>query len=234
MNKQGFVALIAQTFPQEECNLIMMAYDFSKYAHRNQEREFPINGSVEERRYFNHPLRLAITMIKAGVRDWMTICEAFLHDTVEDRGIFGNQKTDGYEKAMDVARFRLTRIFNEIIAEDVISLTIPMLDEDTEQFSTKTKCLTFYKEKLRGASVRAVLNKEFDRLDNLSTIEVKGESVARLKIAETRDFYIPLFVEKFSDEPSPLKRIGFENIPALITLITDKAYLLDHKKTSND
>ena len=86
-------------------------------------------------------------------------CIALLHDCPEDTSMFGNQFTDGYYLAMEDARFRLTRAFNAEVAEDVITLTIPKMNIMDEKFSSKTKCLKFYKEKLSLGSVRALLGK---------------------------------------------------------------------------
>lgn len=227
MNRNAFKAKVTGLFTHEEVILIMAAYDIAKAAHRTQEREaVSQNATTAEKRYFNHPKRIAIAMLDAGIRDAYTICIALLHDSLEDTGIFGNQFTDGYYVAVKDANFRLSRMFNDIVAEDVIALTIPTTNVAVSEFSSNNKCLKFYKEKLRQASVRALLGKLFDRLDNLDTIEVKKRTVAELKLTETAEFYIPLFLERFTQQNTDLEKIGYEKTVELIHLVERKKNLL--------
>ena len=230
MNRSEFKQMLNNTgcFKTEEIMLIMSAYDYSKAAHRNQEREeFPESAPIKDKRYFNHPRRLAINMLEAGIRDVNTICIALLHDCPEDTSIFGNQHIDGYEQAMRDAEFRLKRAFNSSVAKGVISLTIPNKDEKVEIFSSKTKCLTYYHNKLSKASFRALIAKLFDRLDNLSSIEVKGLKTAQLKLAETSDFYIPLFQNSFCEcSDKTLKNICFKKLGELEELVSSKSVLI--------
>jgi (p)ppGpp synthase/HD superfamily hydrolase len=227
MNRSQFKSKTTEIFLPREVDMIMTAYDCAKSAHRTQEREsVPHHATTEEKRYFNHPKRIAIQMIEDGITDAGTICTALLHDSVEDTGIFGNQKVDGYYEAIRNAYTRLGRLFNDQIAQSVISLTLPIVQDKggIGEFSTKTKCLAFYKKKLADASGRALLVKLYDRLDNLSTIEVKPPQVVMLKLKETEDFYIPLFQKKFSGNniDPKLKKIGRVKTSELKNLIEEK------------
>ncbi len=228
MNRNEFRKKLSGLFETDGIMLIMTAYDLSKAAHRNQEREeFPATAPIKDKRYFNHPRHLAIEMIDAGIRDVDLICIALLHDCSEDTSIFGNQKVDGYDQAMVDARFRLTRMFNKTITEAVIALTIPMVDTTNDLFSTKTKCTIFGHEKLENASLKALIGKLFDRLHNLSSIEVKSKATAKLKILETIDFYIPLFDKALNDSyPSDIKKIGLQKTEQLKELVSKKLELL--------
>lgn len=220
--------MIAGIFTPGETMMIMTAYDYSKAGHRNQERESePKDAPIEQKRYFNHPKRIAISMIEAGLRDADTVCVILLHDCPEDTSIFGNQKTDGYYTAMDDARFRLSRAFIPQIAEDVICLTIPVVDENVAEFSSKNKCTKFYHDKMQEGSESAMIAKVGDRLDNLSTIESKKPVSAKLKLQETRDFYIPLFYSKFEKRRNHLQKLGYQKTCELELLIAKKMKLLN-------
>ena len=127
-------------FTHTEGMLIMMAYDLSKAAHRNDVRqEFSPDAPVAEKRYFNHPKWMAEEMLKDGVDDYRVIVIAFLHDCPEDTAIFGNQLTEGYKTAALDYDFRLSRMFDNETAQDIIVLTLPLANPDDEQFSSKEK-----------------------------------------------------------------------------------------------
>jgi (p)ppGpp synthase/HD superfamily hydrolase len=228
MNRNQFRQKLTGKFPENEIAQIMYAYDLSKAAHRNQEREeFPADAPIKDKRYFNHPRQLAIDMIDAGVVDCNDICIALLHDCPEDTSIFGNQKIDGYNWAMTDAMYRLTKSFNKIVAESVIALTIPTVSKSDEEFLTKTKCTIFGHNKLLEAPTRALLVKLFDRLHNLSSIEVKKVETARLKLVETATFYIPLFYKKFNASfDNNTKRIGLQKTKNLEELVATKTTLI--------
>ncbi len=229
MNRTQFKARMLQTFSKKDVMLLMAAYDFGKAAHRTQEREsVPSHALKEEKRYFNHPKRIALQMFEDGVRDIATLCIAFLHDSFEDSGIFGNQKVDGYDEALEDVFFRLERMFSKDIAWGVIDLTMPIVQQDLQnlgRFSSKNKCLAFYKNNLKKADIRSLLVKLYDRLDNLETIEVKPPKVVKMKLEETEGFYIPLFSKSFSThnkEYRELAEIGWKKNSELEKLVKEK------------
>ncbi len=225
MNRLDFRKMISAIFTENEVMLIMTAYDYSKAAHRTQSRqEFGPDAPDNKKRYFNHPKHLAIQMIKDGVKDAKTVCEAFLHDCPEDTAIFGNQLTEGYEIAMKDAFFRLSKSFDPEVATDVILLTLPLPNPAIKMFASKNQCLEFYKTRLSDpeTSKRVLLVKLYDRLHNMDTIEVKSLQTALLKIKETEEFYIPLFIKRFLDDKSPLSLIGTGKLVELIDLVIRK------------
>ncbi len=227
MNRTEFKRKLLSLMKVEDVMLVMSAYDYAKAGHRNQEREeFSSSDLVPEKRYFNHPRRIALDMFYAGILDTNTLCVGLLHDCPEDTSIFGNQHVDGYEIAMYDARFRITRAFNAEVAEAVISLTIPKMDPTVPLFSSKTKCLRFYHEGMRRASKIAQAGKLFDRLDNLQSIEVKGPALAKLKLQETSDFYLPLFYDSFSNQGTRLEKICYVKTQELETLVGKKQLAL--------
>lgn len=64
-------------FIPSQVQQIMMAYRFSKYGHRGQNRE---GGG----RYFEHPKEAALILLEQGVTDHEVIIAALLHDVMED------------------------------------------------------------------------------------------------------------------------------------------------------
>lgn len=72
-----FEELINKYFIPSQVRLIMMAYRFSKYGHRGQQRD---NGG----RYFDHPRRVSVILLEQSVFDHEIIIAALLHDVIED------------------------------------------------------------------------------------------------------------------------------------------------------
>ena len=64
MNRNAFPTKITGLFAPEKVSLIMTAYDYSKAAHRTQEREsVEVGAPTSDARYFNHPKRIALKML---------------------------------------------------------------------------------------------------------------------------------------------------------------------------
>lgn len=234
MNRNGFRALLkAKGFNDFTEKMIMKAYGYAKAGHRNQEREVSEEKPLppDQSRYFNHPKRMAINLIKDGCNDYKTIIVALLHDSVEDTSLFCNLKTDGYEIAISDAHFNISTSFDEEIARDIISLTEPKVNTLVKEFSSKKLCLNFYKKNMLTASKRAILVKLIDRIDNMQTVEVKSKRTAELKIEETNEFYIPLFHRTFDNNPSDFSLFyGSEKTLELEELIAEKAKLVAEMK----
>ncbi len=231
MNRNAFRALLKEKgFDDFTEKMIMKAYGYAKAGHRNQEREINEEKPLppDQTRYFNHPKRIAINLVKDGYKDYKTIIVALLHDSVEDTSLFCNLKTDGYEIAISDAKFNISTSFDEEIANDVISLTEPKVNTLVKEFSSKKLCLDFYKKHMLTASARAKLVKLLDRIDNMQTIEVKSKKTAELKIKETLEFYIPLFQKTFCDQRVPDFSMfyGQEKTTELENLVKEKAILL--------
>lgn len=222
INRDTFREICMSRFTQDQVDLVMEAYDASKYAHRNQNRKGPDENG--EYRYFNHPRRVAANMLAWGVRDHKAIIVALLHDVCEDTALYGNMMTDGYNQARRDWKFRLTKNYGSDICNAVIALSCPLINSATE-FNSKNNCLSFYKKWLAVSSQLAKFGKLGDRLDNISSIENKPKTIA-LKIKETEDFYIPMFLEAFQVLDSDLAIIGAEKTQELILLVQSKKALI--------
>lgn len=66
----------------DSCELITSAATMASFLHRNQTRM--IRGGMTKVPYVEHPLRVALRLIRWGVTDAELIAAALLHDSVED------------------------------------------------------------------------------------------------------------------------------------------------------
>jgi GTP pyrophosphokinase len=172
---------------------IMFAYDLSKSAHRTQYRE---GGE----RYFEHPREVAlILMDECHITKPSPISAAFLHDAMEDTSIFGSYQRLSYSEWKDIARFRISKAFDEHTADMIIDLTKPKIDH--QEVSNGKEGMTLYITNLRQAHPDTLLVKMADRLHNLRTLQYTSPEKQSRKIAETQDIYLPLFQRVLTTYP---------------------------------
>lgn len=182
-NRERFFKRLEEFLP-EEIDLISFAYDISKEAHRPQVRE---TGE----RYFEHLRRTSIILIdECEAKDPNIIAASLLHDVVEDSYIFGSIRS-GYVDWKTTARHRLTRMFNEEVAEIVFAVTKPKADGD--RITSKEQADELYISNLRVAHPEAIIVKMADRLDNLRTLGTLPEVKKRRIVEDTKKYYLPLF-----------------------------------------
>lgn len=72
-----FEELVNKYFIPSQTRLIMMAYRFSKYGHRGQQRD-------DGQRYFDHPRQASVILLEQAVFDHEIIIATLLHDLMED------------------------------------------------------------------------------------------------------------------------------------------------------
>jgi GTP pyrophosphokinase len=184
-NRQTFLARLQDHFSQTDIDLIEFAYDLSKEAHRTQKRD---KGG----RYFEHPRAGCLIMMdELGLYDRDLIISFLFHDVGEDTPLLGN-RVNSYEEFTQKARFRLTKLFGEKVADTVVRLTKPEIDE--MKFFSKEQTLDFYHEEM-VKSEEAVFGKELDRLHNLRTIAGSGYKISKISktVNETEEVYLPIF-----------------------------------------
>jgi (p)ppGpp synthase/HD superfamily hydrolase len=186
-NRLTFVNRLIPHFSPEDVALIMFAYDLSKEAHRTQQR-------AQGERYFEHPRAgCIILMDEFEVYDRDLLIAFLLHDVGEDTPLFGNV-TEGWTSFIGTARFRITRIFNERIADTVIRLTKPYVTPKTAPFTDKATMMNHYLNEL-VMNEDAVVLKAIDRLHNLRTIPGHKQGWAAKQVIETEEVLIPVFVQ---------------------------------------
>jgi GTP pyrophosphokinase len=155
------------------CNrdLLIQAYDFGIWAHRNQ---FRYSGEP----YFEHCLNVASILSKLRM-DSTTISAGLLHDIVEDTGFTLEDIKEFFGK--DIANLvnGVTKI-SEISGRKSLSMELRQAE-------------TFRKMLLSMAKdIRVIIIKFADRLHNMRTLQHVAAK-KRMRIAlETRDVYAPL------------------------------------------
>ncbi len=183
-NRTTFINRLIPHLTQEQIDLVMFAYDLSKEAHRTQKRQ---KGG----RYFEHPRAgCLILMDELGVYEPDLLISFLLHDVGEDTPLFGNV-TDGYAEFIRTARFRIARIFGDHVADTVIRLTKPHVDEFTKDFTSKQQVIDHYVAGLKE-SADASIGKAIDRLHNLRSPSPKPGWIQK-QIIETREVLLPVF-----------------------------------------
>lgn len=183
-NRQTFIERLKRhNASNSDIDMIMLAYDVSKEAHRTHVRD---SGE----RYFEHPRALVIIALdELGWYDRDVICALFLHDAGEDSPIFGN-RTEGWDNFVITATYRISRMFNENVAEIVIALTKP--EVDGIRFFFKKETGEYYLSNIVKEE-KVLRCKAIDRLHNLRTLpDCTSEKIGRM-IVETEGKYIPLF-----------------------------------------
>ena len=186
-NRTTFINRLIPHFSQDDIDLVMFAYDLSKEAHRTQKRH-------QGGRYFDHPRMLCIILMdEFQVFDRDLLITLLLHDVGEDTPMFGNI-TEGYAEFIRTATFRITRIFNAHVADTVIKLTKPHVDDDSKDFTSKSTMMDHYLTEM-VKNEDATVGKALDRLHNLRTIPKHKHGWAEKQAAETRNLLIPCFLK---------------------------------------
>lgn len=197
-DRKNFLIRLEGIFNSEEINLIDLAYDLAKEAHRTQKRD---GGG----RYFEHPRACAlIALDDLQIKDQNMIIAALLHDTAEDTPIFGNVTGDP-SLFMKKGLFRLTKIFNGDVADTVMALTKLKFGNGT-RFGTKEEMLSFYFQNLL-THPKAVILKAVDRLHNLRTLPKEDRNKIVKQIKETEERIIPMLDKVKVDFPDTVIKL---------------------------
>ena len=211
-NRQTFLARLQGHFSQNDIDLIELAYDLSKEAHRTQKRD---RGG----RYFEHPRSGCLIMMdELGLYDRDLIIGFLFHDVGEDTPLLGN-RVNSYEEFVQKAKFRLTKLFGEKVADTVIRLTKPEVDDI--KFFSKEESLDFYHDEMLK-SEEAIFGKELDRLHNLRTLLGSGYKSPKIAktVKETEEVYLPIFesiqgpLKKYSEILVQKIKLELENLKA--------------------
>lgn len=181
-NRKSFLERLYGHFSQTDIEMIELAYELSKSAHRNQKR---MGGE----RYFEHPRAGSlILMDEVGLYDKDILIGILLHDVGEDSPLLGNRSIS-YKKFRKQAMFRLELIFGKRVADMVLKMTKPDIDEQV--FKTKAEVNHFYLAELRK-NEDAIILKMVDRLHNLRSMP-DSKGFVKKQIKETEEVYLPIF-----------------------------------------
>ena len=148
----------ARVMQHRGCELITSAATMASFLHRNQTRM--VRGDLPKVPYIEHPLRVALRLIRWGIDNEELIAAALLHDIVEDCSAellehFGRPEDH------DDANACLARLYGCAVADLVRRVTNPT-DGSTYQE---------HLEELAGSSSIALLIKASDLKDNAGSIQ---------------------------------------------------------------
>lgn len=174
-----------EPFTKEEKERIEFAYQLMKAGHRGQLRD-------DGERYAQHPRNVVlIALDECKLYDSDIVIAGLLHDIAEDTAIFGNPTKLPYYEYIRLVESRITQIFGPSVAEIVVALTKPHIDNKDITDKKQAERLNF--EKIRNASEKAIIVKMLDRLHNLRTLSGSPKEKQRRKIIETETEYFPIF-----------------------------------------
>jgi GTP pyrophosphokinase len=172
LTASDLVELVKVYEPDPKEDLIIKAYEFSKFHHRFQQR-----SSGEP--YFVHPLEVA-RIATTWKLDSQSIITALLHDTVEDTA--ATLADIEKEFGADVAR-----LVDGVTKLNSIEIN-PESSEKSEQAENLRKLVL-----AMSLDVRVLLIKLMDRLHNMRTLKfLKSPEKMRRKALETQEIYAPL------------------------------------------
>lgn len=174
-NRESFFARLEPVLAPSAMLDVQLAYTLSKYGHRAQVRkELDPNG--DPMRYFEHPRRVALTLIdEVKIIDPDAIIAALLHDGPED--------------TRDLTPQMIEHCFGTRVARTVKILSKTPKDGYIERFSA---CTMWEPYVVKGC----------DRLDNLRSLPGTTIEFRKRQVAETREKYYPLFDRMESIAPS--------------------------------
>ena len=183
-NRESFLKRFKGKLSKKDLEDIDFAYDLAKEAHRPAKRV----GSGE--RYFEHPRSGVLIMTdELGLYNRDLIISFLLHDVGEDTPMFGNI-TKSYDEFRNKATLRLNKLFNKKVADNVIRLSRPSVENI--KFKNKTETYNFYLKELKK-SEDAILLKMIDRLHNLRSLFGTSSEFKRKQVEETKSKYIKIF-----------------------------------------
>ncbi len=85
MNRHTFMSRVRCFANNKEAHQIEMAYLLAKKSHKGQVRKAEIGPDGKPLRYFEHPRRVALSIIdEAGITEAHVVSAGILHDTYED------------------------------------------------------------------------------------------------------------------------------------------------------
>lgn len=203
------------------------AISFASLLHAHQSRRN--RQGFAKTHYIEHPLRVAIRLIRMGVRDHDTIVGAVLHDTVEDCGrVFIKLFTDEDSAIMSETDCRtalsdyISSEFGTVVATTVNAVSNPVVSQETENMlnsmtkdaATSHKRNTYFAHVVEAikSNPRAYLVKLSDWLDNGAGLyhNLAGSTSEETIIRQAQKYLplAPVFVNHADSVPSYLISTG--------------------------
>lgn len=140
-----------------DSDLITSAATMASYLHRDQTRS--VRGDMPVVPYIEHPLRVALRLVRWGVRDEEIIAAALLHDVAED---CADELKLRFGRPSENAIATLMRLYGGHVAQTVMSVTNP---------TDGTSYQDHMADLAHNSSLAALLVKASDMKDNAGSIK---------------------------------------------------------------
>ncbi len=148
--------------------------------------------------YLVHVIDAASIAIEGGIRDANDIVIELFHDSIEESDYIVKRELS-FAKRIAKARDWLTQKFNFEVAEGVIALTKPMKKDVSPK--TKARAREVGIEMFKSLPSKDKVRKMPDRINNLKTLSHVNLRRQKRTLEETRDTYLPEFMEAVKDHP---------------------------------
>lgn len=148
----------------EDCELITSAATMASFLHREQTRF--VRGDMDRVPYIEHPLRVALRLIRWGSRDAELIAAALLHDVAED---CADELLDLFGHVGEGPLDCLARLYGPQVAGLVGRVTNPTACGSADAASRRT--YEDHLAALASSGSKALLIKASDLKDNAGSIK---------------------------------------------------------------
>ena len=173
MNREEFFHLVQQNRSAKDIEEIRHAYWLAELGHAHQVRD-------DGERFFNHPRRVAVSLIKFGYGETANVKSGLLHDIVEET----NTPYTVIVNLLGQETWEWTQL---------LSRSIPAFDPISGQVIARVKKEDKeYYQGLYDAAFGVRVSKLADRLDNLCTIGPFEPERKRRYLDETYTYVLPL------------------------------------------
>lgn len=201
-------AHFVENYPQAQVEKLNTAIQIGSYLHRNDVRRGARGKNIKPP-YFEHPLRVALRMVRTFKVDYPSwIIAAVLHDTVEDHafdfadfwGVYTVQNNDE-EKAREFALEFITEHLGFQEANHIKAVTNPVVPESIEK-SNKILAYRLHVEKAVRYSPAALYIKASDLIDNAGSLHHHYEYSDPKVMYFVERYYdlIPFYIERMHVE----------------------------------
>ena len=146
---------------------VKLAEKLSEHAHEGKSRK------VDGKPFDTHPKNVVKILKKYGHKDMLTLCIAYLHDTVEDTHLTLDNIRDNFGHEIAHGIFTLSRNKGKIMGKERIN---------KEEYKQR---LSFARNKVQRIKIA-------DMIDNTKDLIDLPEDYASKKIKDSEEFYIPL------------------------------------------
>jgi guanosine-3',5'-bis(diphosphate) 3'-pyrophosphohydrolase len=148
-------------------NKIKLAEKYSKHYHVGKFRK------VDGKPFHTHPQRVVETLKKYGHEDMITLCVAYLHDTIEDTELTLDQIREEFGHEIAHGVFTLSKNKGRVMGKPKIT---------HEEYKQR---LSFARNKVQRVKIA-------DMIDNTKDLIDLPKEYAEKKLKDAEEFYIPL------------------------------------------